>query len=131
MSKTAIFFSKHKPSKEQASPEALSAIDCDNLVHVASQDEIDPNASQTEVQVIAEEECNKILAACSETVSWTVILGGGLPELWIYMVPALASQVKVYTSTTRRVVEDLGTDPVTGEAKSETTFKHIQYRRVA
>lgn len=131
MSKTAIFFSKHKPSPDQASPAALATIDADNLVHVAACDEIDPHAMQLEVQKIAEAEAKKIIAACDETGANVVVLGGGLPELWLYMVPALKKQVSVYTSTTKREVRDLGLDPVTGKARSETLFKHIQYRRIA
>lgn len=123
--KKVLFWSKHKPTRDQAD-DAKATFDAE-LVHIPAEDSVNPRATRHEVREIAAGECNKILGAYDEGAVG-VVLGGGLPELWVYMIPALR-HLWIYTSTTERVVTE-GPEGPDGKKTSTSVFKHIQYRLI-
>lgn len=123
--KKVLFWSKHKPTADQVQ-DAKTAFDAE-LVHIPAQDSVDPLATRHEVRGVAASEANKILANYGEGAVG-VVFGGGLPELWVYMIQAMP-HLSIYASTTERVASE-GPEGPDGKKVSTSTFKHVQYRLI-
>lgn len=125
-----IFFSKHEPTVSQLL--GLGQIGGNRFEKVApTVENVSPSASFEEVEKMASDDFNKIYEMAERLGTRKLVLGGGLPEIWLFLLPLLTKEgFEVFTSTTERKVVEGPEDPKTGLKEKLSTFAHVQYRRL-
>lgn len=128
--KVVLFYSKHLPTQGQvvAAQEKWGA----TLHQVPATEEVPPDATPEEVRRLASCDADRLNSCVgvftpANTEIVGVILAGGLPEFWLWLLPELNPGFRLFTSTTRREVVESPEGP-DGKKNLSQTFKHIAYR---
>lgn len=136
---TVVWYSQHDPTQAQLH-DLCTQYKTVAIFRVPPPEEIDPSADSLTVQEAGRYEAyrlthtyNRLLEAEHRPI---VVVAGGLPELFWYMMDSVSAFLPVYATTTRRVqipLLDKSGAPVLderGKPKTTNDFKHVRFRRV-